>query len=170
MTLTNELTAALEAHAPRFAEYYREQTSRLFDRLTKEYGPALRGIYNSGESYYMAVVQQITDRAKSSSFNEPYTLNEEKLAAYADKAAKELVTAWIGKIEQKVGELDSPEVCHVNGYAYLITGTRDGHHVSINQNMIVNVSKHGLLFNQFPARITVDGKKISAAAYAKMDK
>ena len=168
MTITNELTTALEAHAPRFAEYYREQTTRLFARLTKEYGPALRGIYNSSESYCMAVINQITDRGQSRSVSEPYTLSAGKLEAYADKAAKELVSAWIGKIEQKVGELESPEVCHVNDYAYMITGIRDGHAVSINQNMIVNVSSRGLLFNQFPARITLDGKKISAAAYAKM--
>ena len=169
MTITSELTAALEAHAPRFAEYYREQTRRLFARLTKEYGAALRGVYNSGwSSAGMAVINQIADRAQSSSVSEHYTLNEEKLAAYADNAAHSLVTAWIGKIEQKVGELESPEVCHVNDYAYLITGTRNGQEVTIDQNMIINVSKRGVMFNQFPARITLDGKKISAAAYAKM--
>jgi hypothetical protein len=151
MTITNELTAVLAAHAPRIAEYYREQTRRLFARHA-----------------LLALINQIADRAQSSSVSEPYTLNEEKLAAYADNAAKELVSAWIGKIEQKVGELESPEVCHVNDYAYLITGTRCGHAVSINQNMIINVSKRGVMFNQFPARITLDGKKISAAAYAKM--
>ena len=170
MTITNDLTAALEAHAPRFAEYYREQNRRLFARLIKEFGPALRGIYNSSSSSSncMAVINQITDRAQSRSVSEPYTLSAGKLAAYADKAAQNLVTAWIGKIAQKVDELESPAVSHVNDYAYLITGTRNGHHVSINQNMIVNVSSRGVLFNQFPARITLDGKKISAAAYAKM--
>jgi hypothetical protein len=34
--------------------------------------------------------------------------------------------------------------------------------------MIINVSPKGKLFNQFPARIYVNGKFTSAAAYAKL--
>jgi hypothetical protein len=168
MTITNELKTALEAHAPKFIDWYAGQVRSLLAAMIQRHGPALRGVYNDYDYTYMPIIHKVTDRDDGNSFNRPYLLNEEKLNAYATKSANELVTAWIGKIEQKVGELDSPEVHHVTGYAYLITGTRDGHAVRIDQNMILNVSKHGKLFNQFPARITVDGKKTSAAAYAKM--
>lgn len=165
---SSNIKAALEEHAPRFVEFYTANVKFEFTRLTNRHGPALRGIYNTHDASYMDVIDAVTDYGDGIGMNRPYVLNEAKLAVYAEKAARDLVTSWLGKIEQKLGELEDAEARYVSGFAYLITGSRNGHKVEIDQDMIINFSKYGRAFNQFPAKITVDGKKTSAAAYAKL--
>ena len=72
------------------------------------------------------------------------------------------------EIAAKLGELDGAEVRHLDGYRFAVVGTKDGRTVRIEQDMIVNISVKGTLFNQFPSRIYVDGKFTSAANYAKL--
>jgi hypothetical protein len=96
-----------------------------------------------------------------------YVINAEKLANHAKCYADATVEEWLGKINAKLGDLVDAEVKRMDGVAFLITGSRNDHKVAIEQRMIVNVSARGTPFNQFPARIRVDGKAISEAAYKK---
>lgn len=62
--------------------------------------------------------------------------------------------AFIAKLESKIGEVVSAELegDHVWGYSFLTVEKADGSKEKWKTQMIVNVSKHGKLFNQFPTR------------------
>jgi hypothetical protein len=97
-----------------------------------------------------------------------YTINADTVAKFADKQVTEMLASWEAKLVAKLAELDNAEaVRQHSGVAFIITGTKAGQPVSIEQSMIVNVSSKGLLFNQFPARIYVAGKFTSEAAYKR---
>jgi hypothetical protein len=74
----------------------------------------------------------------------------------------------IAKVNVKAGELTDSKVLRVSGANFRITGMKGDKKVMIEQNQIINVSVKGKLFNQFPARIYVDGKFYSAAAFKKI--
>lgn len=82
--------------------------------------------------------------------------------------ADDVVAVWANKVQAKMGELDDATVHYVSGTAFRITGTRGGRKVTIEQHMIINVSRLGRLFNQWPSRIYVDGQFTSEAKYKKM--
>lgn len=164
--MTN-LTAALEAHKPDLEARFVSFTTNRFNRLIEQFGPSLRGIYNSDQCRNWGAIAGCTVRL-GDRINSEYALDDARLAAAAKSFAEQTVAAWATKIEAKLGDLTDAEVRHLDGARFRITGTKGDRSVSIEQDMIVNVSPKGTLFNQFPARIYVNGKFTSAAAYAKL--
>jgi hypothetical protein len=96
-----------------------------------------------------------------------YEIDASKLHIFVSDKAKQQTQALIAKINAKVSELESPSIHHLSGFNFSISGYRSGYKVTIRQSMIVNVSTKGKLFNQFPARIYLNGKPFSASSYAK---
>ncbi len=85
--------------------------------------------------------------------------------------AKDQIAKFVMKLNRKLGELVNVEVdfADFNGYNCEIRGeAADGKKVRVEQNRILNFSKNGNPFHQWPARIYVDGKKVSEAAFKKM--
>jgi hypothetical protein len=162
-----DLTTALEAHKPNLEARFISFTTARFNRLVEQFGPALRGVYNSGQYRNWQAIAGCTvslgDRV-----NSEYALDDARLAAAAKHFAEETVAAWAAKIEAKLGELADAEVRHLDGARFNIIGRKGDRRVRIEQDMIVNVSNKGTLFNQFPARIYVDGKFMSAAKFAAL--
>jgi hypothetical protein len=154
-----DLTAALEALRPQLAEIYANQVRRLFGYIVEKHGVTLNGVYNSSEfarSYRNLVAPCVTrlgDRVNSECI-----LDEGKLAARAADYAQAATLEWKAKIEAKLGDLENVQIRRFHGCNFLIGGLRAGRQVAIEQNIIVKSSTKGLLFNQFPARIYVDGK------------
>lgn len=62
--------------------------------------------------------------------------------------------AFVAKLTEKVGEVSSAtlEGNHVWGYSFLTVETAEGESQIWKTQMIINVSKLGKLFNQFPTR------------------
>ena len=96
--------------------------------------------------------------------------DEDKLQEASNKYADNVIQAWKDKIQYKLGAIDNAECKKLTGMSFLITGTKHGKEVRIEQQVIVNRSKHGLLFNQFPARINYDGKAISERRFKELVK
>lgn len=166
-----DLTAALDAFKPQLADQYRAIVRRTYDGLVAKFGDRFRGVYNDvSASTFKGVVLPNAKRVDLGPTvrGSRYELDEARLAHNAARYADETVAAWRGKIDDKVGELDAATVRRGDGAGFVIVGTRDGRKVRIEQDMILNVSSRGLLFNQFPARIYVDGKFTSAAAYKRL--
>lgn len=165
--MTTAITAALDAHKPSLEAYFVGFAERRFAALVKQFGPALRGVYNSTQARNWGAIAGLTttngDRVSSE-----YSLVAERVTAAAKQFADATVAAWADKIVAKLGELDDAEVRHLDGYRFAVTGTKAGRKIRIEQDMIVNISTKGTLFNQFPSRIYVDGKFTPAAAYAKL--
>jgi hypothetical protein len=160
-----DLTTALEAYKPNLEERFISFTTGRFNRLVEQFGPTLRGVYNSNEYRNWQAIAGCTARTGDRTSSE-YVLDEARLAAAAKQFADETVVAWAAKIEGKLGELADATVQRLDGARFNIVGTKNGRNVCIEQEMIVNVSSKGTLFNQFPARIYVDGKFTSAAKFA----
>ena len=170
--MTN-LTAALEAYKPNLIEGFSKMVRNVFGRMVEDHGPALKGIYNSERHARMwsVTVSRCAKRVGGDAvarLDTPYEISEEKLLVVAHAYAEAVVESWKNKIEGKMGELEAASVESLTGGTFLIFGNKGGKEVRIEQTTILKASTKGLLFNQFPARIYVNGKFTSEAAYKKM--
>lgn len=159
------IATALEAIRPMIADRYAKQVRRTFERMVEKHGPSLKGIYNSADfaRTYRSLVAQYVTRV-----NEVCSINEDCLAIGAASYAEAATIEWQAKIESKLGNLELAVVSRHQGMNFTIVGRRNGHSVAIEQDMIVKSSTRGLLFNQFPARIYVDGKFMAEKKYHAM--
>lgn len=172
------LKAALEARIPDLAESYTNLIQQQYDMLVREFGNTFSKISNS--RYYslwdttIRRVVVVTNPTGFSSRNVErdgpaiYALNPEAVQRLALAHATETVMAWANKIEGKMGELEKAECLHMSGCRFAIIGVKAGNNVRIEQDMIVNVSSKGKVFNQFPARCYVNGKFMSEANFKKL--
>lgn len=78
-------------------------------------------------------------------------------AVYRDviDMAKAQFEEYVRKLTQKVGSYDTAEIEAINGVwgNSILTVTKDGVKTKWKTQIIVNFSKYGLPFNQFPTRI-----------------
>jgi hypothetical protein len=163
---------AFSAHRARLAAAGRARLRGIYDAVIARYGETARGAYNDptygrvwGETLSYCI-DRLGDR-----MNSPVALNEAKLdKLVAEWAAEELEGAAV-KLAEKVGDLRDVKVSQVDGISewFVVTGTHpNGYLVRVSQSQIINVSSKGKLFNQWPALIYVDGKKMSEAAYKRL--
>lgn len=92
------------------------------------------------------------------------------VAKEATAYARDQVDSFIFKLTRKFGDLTNVTVhfADTNALECTITGEQAGHKVYIQQDRIINTSKNGKPFHQWPARLTVDGKRVSEAAWKKL--
>lgn len=159
------LQAALEAHKPALVARYTAMTQSTFTRMVEMHGPALKGISNCW-TYARMWSGWISKMVRYD--GDARILDEALVAKAAAAYADATIEAWAGKIASKMGEVEGATIHHMDNATFRITGTLAGKRVGIDQNMILNVSSKGLPFNQFPARIYVDGKATSEAAWKRM--
>ena len=172
--MTNALATALADFRPVIAARYVNLIERGFGSLVEKFGPTMKGAANS-ESYKFwnetirPCVRNEGSQIVAGRQQAPlYVLDADKTAARAEKYAEAAVEAFRVKIEGKMGELESATVRSMGAGSFRITGTKGGMKVTIEQEMILNHSSKGTLFNQFPARIYVEGKFTSEAKFKKM--
>jgi hypothetical protein len=163
LTASTVLADALAAHKPALAQYYTASVERRFANLVQRFGSELRGVYNSDVATLWQSIARLAKRV-----NKDQVLDAELVAAAAKEFADATVASWQGKIQSKLGELEEASVSHLDGYRFQICGLKAGRKVRIEQDMILNFSSKGTPFNQFPARIYVDGKFTPAAKYAAL--
>ena len=159
------IATALEAIRPMIADRYAKQVRRSFERMVEKHGPSLKGIYNSADfaRTYRSLVAQYVTR-----INDVCSINEDRLAQGAAEYAEAATTEWQAKIQSKLGNLELAVVSRHHGTNFTIVGRRNGHSVAIEQDMFVKHSTRGLLFNQFPSRIYVNGKFYAEKKYHAM--
>ena len=162
------IAAALAAKKPELAAMYVARARYAYEEAVRAFGPSHRGVYNSGmaRNYKALVAPNCTSLGNR--IDSENVLDEVKLARNAERYADAVATEWEGKLVAKLAELEDA-TCHaLDGMGFYLTGTRLGHKVAIEQSMILNVSVKGTLFNQWPARIRIDGKASSEAKYRKL--
>ena len=163
------LRQTLEDRKPLLREIYSTQVRNTFAYLVGSFGETMTGIYNSRSVHvWKNTVQPVTRSERIDGRTFRYSIDDERLAKHAGEYADAVVESWAGKIEAKLEELDEATTRYLSGTSFEITGERAGRKIRIEQNMIVNVSTKGKVFNQFPARIYVDGQFMSEAKYKKL--
>lgn len=151
-----------------FKQQITDSIRSQFDRLTKVYGLSMRGVANSKSYRVWSETVRPCCTLQGDRVGREYILNEQSLDRFADRLAGEMADELMLKIQIKVGQLEDPNVIYVSGANFVITGTKGGRHVRMEQNQIINVSVKGKLFNQFPSRIYVDNKFTPAAKFEAM--
>jgi len=154
--------AALRDFAPELEARFIKFTTATIARYVEKFGPDLRGIANSGS--YTAW----QNGCAAFYSRQTHQIDEAALARYAAEYATATIESWAAKIDAKLGELDDATLIRGAGATFTLRGRKAGRNVTIEQDMIVNVSSKGTLFNQFPARIYVDGKFTPAAKFAAL--
>lgn len=149
---------ALEVYKPELEKRYKGMVESAFTNAVAILGPKLPGVYK--HSRFASLFSDgglLRGIAKKNEAGE-YEIVQANLDRVATDYAENAITAWEAKMTAKMGELDDAEVSHLDGVRFAITGTKNGHKVRIEQDMILNTSSKGKPFNQFPARLYVDGK------------
>jgi len=181
--MNDALNNALDALRPAIATEYKEWVTKVFFSMTARFGADLKNVYNSRSDSrtFSCVVARNVDHlevekmwvdAETKTFHPQklaYFLNPTRLEKNAQEYAQAQVDSWRAKIQGKMGELESAKVeWFSQSGQFTITGVKNGRAIAIHQTRIMKTSSRGLLFHQFPARIYVDGKFTSEAAYKKM--
>lgn len=165
---------ALAPFAAIAAERYEARIRYSFEQIVKKFGPTCRGAANDWTwartwcNSVRAHTKTIVAEGARPTMNDPYEIDEKNLKKAAVEFGKATVEAWEVKIVAKLVDIADVQVNQFGGCRFDIVGTRNGRTIRIEQDMIVNVSKLGTLFNQFPSRIYVDGKFYSEANYKKL--
>lgn len=160
-----DLKKALNEYKPQLEAAYRGIVTSRFEAIQKALGPMFKGVYND---WQWARIFRLTVAPNTSRMEGTVVLNETSLDANAKAYAAETVVNWEAKITEKMAGLNNVTVHSMTGCSFLVTGSKAGKSVSIEQSVILNISSKGLLFNQFPARIYVEGKFMSEAKFKQL--
>lgn len=158
-----EIITAIKAQIPAMAQSFEGMVLRTHQAITSRHGATLAGIFNSRDIFaYRSIAHCLNQMPDGKTAIEVCPRKCAAAAyAYAEASALELAQKVIAKVE----ELTDVEVVRLEGYTFTINGKRNGQQVAIIQNMILNCSSRGILFNQFPAHIYINGKRISENKY-----
>ena len=160
---------AIEKLIPIIADLVASQWRRQYDRLVEEFGLYLNGVHNSRRAnVWRETIRPLTAAVKDNHNRYEYKLSEAKIAAAAQAYAQAAANEWREKITGKLGDVEYREFKLFGNCNFLVHATRDGHDIRLNQDVIFKQSTRGLLFNQFPSRIYVDGTFVSEKAYKQM--
>lgn len=171
------LRAAFEAQAPTLKADYIAWIRRVYDRLfAKHEGKIPSWVsYKDDDRYAInmllpKVCNVVNTKDKPINPTHILILNEESLDRVATQYGDDAAVQWFYKTNEKLGKLDDAELLRDASGDVVVKGLREGKKVVMNQQRIIKQSVNGVLFHQFPARIYVEDKFITEAAYKKMFK
>lgn len=157
-----DVRAALETQRDGLIEAYRDHAISLHERFVRRHGAALAKIHLSHDVLTWNAIRECFTFNKAAG---SWTVNPEGMALWAAAQADDVLAKWEAKIGQKLGKgVENVKVCDVNARTFRIEATRNGQAVLLVQQMILN-SRGDTLFNQFPARLYLDGRAVSEAEY-----
>jgi hypothetical protein len=170
-----QLRATFEAQAPQLARDYRDYVLRLYTRAYDHFEGKIPCWvkYDNPWRYEITVLfrdvcDTINTHDKPINPTHIYVLNEKTLNEKSEKYGDEVAVQWFYKTNEKLGKLEDATLVNDSQGDVVVSGIRDGKKVVLNQQRILKRSKNGVLFHQFPARLYVDGKFTTEAAYKKL--
>lgn len=90
------------------------------------------------------------------------------LLRYATRIATESAEETIAKLVKKLGTLTEAAITNRDAGQFTLIGMLGARRVCVEQQRVFKFSSKGTPFNQWPARIYVDGKFTPEAAFAKL--
>ncbi len=166
MDIKVSIASALDRYRVVLDDSYKEQVEKYYKEITAKYGEgrSINKVINDFD-YAKIYIRLIKPNQVGGG---DYSLDKEKMQKNGDAYASVTLLQWEEKIKNKLENLEDAELKHLNGYSFEMVGKREGKEIRITQSMIVNVSPKGIVFNQFPAKIYVDGKFTSEANYKSL--
>jgi len=125
------------------------RAKNVYDRKTYVSMNAKHTLYGS-----IATYTQTSRSPRDPDIRKQCDVSEARFINIVREDAAAQYEAFVAKLTEKVGEVSSAtlEGNHVWGYSFLTVETADGESQIWKTQMIINVSKLGKLFNQFPTR------------------
>lgn len=160
------VTAAMQNFAPVLVEMYTNHITRTHAAIVAKLGAEMKNVYNDwtfARTFRMSVAPNLNNSSVPSS-----GLSADRVAKNANEYAQGTIEALQAKIVSKLGTVESVEVKRLTGCTFRINGMMNGQRFLMEQTIVVKCSSKGLVFNQFPARIYLNGKFISEAAFKKL--
>jgi len=157
-TEVDALKEAMLLYAPELTKDYKEFVKKQFKAMQEDLGTNLKGVYNSSRwaNIFRGIRPNLTD----------YTINSARLEKNAKEYGERVALEWCSKMRSKLGMLKDVTVSEPNNTGKVtIKGKHEEDSVLIEQQRIINISKLGTLFHQFPAHIYVNRKFVSEAKY-----
>ncbi len=177
--MDKELRQIFESAKLDIEESYKRQVRYQYNRMLEALGPSFEGIFSSW-TYCRTYNGTVRPNVKQVLFEKrtvyPYEvyhtlLDEEKLNTNATSYANRVIDEGVAKVIKKLGLIENLTGKNItkSGYRveFTVTGKRGQDKIFLEQNMIINVSSKGTVFNQWPSRIYVNGKFVSEANYKK---
>lgn len=168
------LKAAFLARAPELAADWIDFVRVQFARVADANNGVVIAYPSSRSADYMVTRTVLADACtyvepadRWSGQKATYILEEEKLAAAGKKYGEEAALDWFFKTNEKLGDVTDIQMGEA-GANMQVVATRDDKKIVLDQQRILKTSPKGKLFHQFPARIYVDNKFYSEAAYKKL--
>lgn len=161
--MTNAFEAAFAPLKPLLVEQFENFVTRQIERYTQEWDVTERRVREANGTFRFVrgFMQMDSDRMSA----RPVGVKTEWLRKRAEENAAAQIAEFAAKLTKKLGELGEFEAKFARGGDFTVTGTRNGHKVRVEQQTVFKVSSHGKPFNQFPARIYVDGNFTPAKDY-----
>jgi hypothetical protein len=170
--MTNPIEAAVSPLKEDAVKRAAQEAQKLVDHLTRRLAEcennadvlAPRPAYNDSsykeKSARRTLLNSLTVSLKGVlSYNEPdiRAMDDKRISYFIDQAKLDAAAqydAFVAKLCKKIWHCESAELDgnHVWGYSILTVTYNSGTVERFKTQMIVNVSKHGKLFNQWPTR------------------
>lgn len=160
------VNAAMIEFLPTLEARYIDHITYTHAAIVKSLGEDMKGVYNSwawARTFRMSVAPNLVNSSAPNS-----GLSQARLEENAKLYAQQTIESLQDKIVSKIGSVESIEIKRLNGCTFYINGVMNGQTFCLEQTIIVKCSSKGLVFNQFPARIYLNGKFISEAAFKKL--
>lgn len=158
----SQIAAALATFTADLATKGATYATALHGRMVQAHGPRLATI---GCDFTYAEAFSRTIRPLCTYVDGCPVLDADKVATWAAQWAAAQIADVAAKLEAKVPGLEDVHVVSAHDGWITLTGTRNGCRVRVEQGRITNVSSKGNLYNQWPAHVYVDGKKVAAADF-----
>jgi len=178
--LRNEkVRAFMETHVrPELERMHRESIGGWFDHLWGIYGHCFADgvLAHEANSAVCDIIkgdapratrEQVSHAAEITKTILRYKGKPEQIIWDAYNRAQAEVDAFAPKFEEKLGAGFEVETASGSNGDWVITGTRDGKSVRIEQTVVWKTSHLGTDFVQFPSRLYIDGTFVSEAEYRK---
>lgn len=166
-TTDAQIVAAFELARPSMTARMVEIVESTVARVAAHHpGDIQRGTHCWMCKPYMGTVWRTTSKEDPTSYNPSQNLvvDAGRVAVYVAKIVDAAVVAFVAKVHAKTEGMTDVIVQHTTGTEFQVTGRKGTHDVKIDQQMIVNFSSKGRPFNQYPARVYIDGMKSSEKA------
>jgi hypothetical protein len=170
MNAITNISEAFEVLIPEIKNQHIKFITAALVRLEEKYGNlgiARRDLSNSwspdGACYrkFRSFLKYIEGNKPSRNLYEPMEIDHAYIEKVSQQNAEAEVASFVAKLERKFEDLDTAELNYARGPNFELLGSVGDVNVRIEQQMILKISKNGVLFNQFPARIYVNGKFLS---------
>lgn len=152
------IIADFESYVTRTVKRYADSWDTMSDAAKL----SIRRGYDGTWRFVRGFAQMDSDRMNARPTG---AVKADRLRKNAEQNADAQIAAFAAKLERKLGTLGDFTATFTRGADFTITGTRNGHSIVVEQQTVFKVSSSGTPFNQFPARIYVDGKFTPAARY-----